>query len=174
MQKGRSKQERHTQDWQHKRNYHRIYDQDGKVIANIITVDGVDVEVTEEVFLVYSQMDRRERYLLEDTAAGRILSLEQMSEDEVLLHYVGAEVIPNIEDDYLEKEETERVNCLLKRLPNAIVSLDASERQLIDALYIKGIPMREYARAAGVSHVAIIKRKHRVIKKLQKIGSSLV
>ena len=45
--------------WQKERNYRRVYDENGQVIANIITVDGVDVEVTEEVFLAYSQMDRK-------------------------------------------------------------------------------------------------------------------
>lgn len=164
----KSKNARHTQNWQKVRNYHRIYDQDGQVVANIITVDGVDVEVTEEVFLVYSQMDRRERYLLEEIAAGRILSLEQMIEDKVLSQYVGADVIPDVADIYLEQEENQRLSLTLRQLPNAIASLDASERHLIDALYIKGIPMREYARATGISHVAIIKRKQRTIKKLKK------
>ena len=167
MSKNNSGKKRHTQNWQIKRNYQRIYDQDGKVTANIITVDGVDVEVTEEVFLAYSQMDRRERYLSEDTAAGRILSLEQMGEDEVLPHYVGSEVFPDIEDAYLEREESERYNDLLRQLPNAIDSLDASERQLIDALYIKGISGSEYARKTGISKMAISKRKTRIIKKLK-------
>lgn len=169
MAKNKSKQEVHTQNWQSKRNYKRIYDQDGQVIANIITVDGVDVEVTEEIFLVYSKMDRRERYLAEDTAAGRILSLEQMIEDGVLPNYVGAEVVPDIEDAYLEQEESEKLRYLIQRLSNALASLDASERHLIDALYIKGISGSEYARMTGVSKMAISKRKRRIIKKLKKI-----
>lgn len=36
--------------WQESRNYRRIKNENGEVIANIITVDGVDVEVTEEVY----------------------------------------------------------------------------------------------------------------------------
>ena len=35
--------------WQEERNYRRIYNEAGEVIANIITVDGVDVEVAENV-----------------------------------------------------------------------------------------------------------------------------
>lgn len=169
MSKNESKKKKHAQNWQIKRNYQRIYDQNGQVTANIITVDGVDVEVTEEVFLAYSQMDRRERNLSEDMAAGRILSLEQMGEDEVLPHYVGEEVVPDIEEAYLEWEASERRNNLLRQLPNAIASLDVTERQLIDALYIKGISGSEYARITGVSKMAISKRKTRIIKKLKKI-----
>ena len=51
-------------NWQKNRNYKRIKDENGNVIANIITIDGIDVEVTKEVFLAYSQMDRRELYFL--------------------------------------------------------------------------------------------------------------
>ena len=43
--------------WQEGRNYKRLKDEGGNVVANIITVDGVDVEVTEEVFLAYSSPD---------------------------------------------------------------------------------------------------------------------
>ena len=49
--------------WKEERNYRRIYNEAGEVIANIITVDGVDVEVAEDVYLAYSQADRRERYV---------------------------------------------------------------------------------------------------------------
>ena len=71
--------------WQESRNYRRIKNENGEVIANIITVDGVDVEVTEEVYLAYSQMDRRERYLMEDAPAGKLLPLDQMKDDGVQL-----------------------------------------------------------------------------------------
>lgn len=40
--------------WQEERNYRRIYNEDGEVIANIITVDDVDVNVAEDVYLAYS------------------------------------------------------------------------------------------------------------------------
>ena len=52
-----------------------IKDNNG-IIINIITVDGVDVEVNDEVFLAYSQADRRERYITEEAEAGKLLSLE--------------------------------------------------------------------------------------------------
>ena len=76
--------------WQEERNYRRIYNEAGEVIANIITVDGVDVEVAEDVYLAYSQADRRERYVREEQFSGKLLSLEQMAEDDLLSDYVGA------------------------------------------------------------------------------------
>ena len=75
--------------WQEERNYRRIYNEAGEAIANIITVDGVDVEVAEDVYLAYSQADRRERYVREEQFSGKILSLEQMAEDDLLSDYVA-------------------------------------------------------------------------------------
>ena len=67
-------------NWQKVRNYKRVKDENGNIIANIITVDGIDVEVTEEVFLAYSQAERRERYIIEELEPGKILSLDKKSE----------------------------------------------------------------------------------------------
>ena len=69
--------------WQEERNYRRVRSEGGEVIANIITVDGMDVEVPEDVYLAYAQADRRERYITEEQSSGKLLSLEQMEEDAV-------------------------------------------------------------------------------------------
>ena len=89
--------------WQEERNYRRIYNEAGEAIANIITVDGVDVEVAEDVYLAYSQADRRERYVREEQFSGKILSLEQMAEDDLLSDYVGAETAPSAEEEALNE-----------------------------------------------------------------------
>ena len=89
-------------NWQESRNYRRIKDKDGNIIANIITVDGVDVEVTEDVFLAYSQADRRERYIAEEVEPGRVLSLERLMEDGVPLVELGIEQEPSAENIVLE------------------------------------------------------------------------
>ena len=62
--------------WQKDRNYKRVKDKDGNVVANIITVSGQDVEVSEKVFAAYSQMDRQERYAEELLMAEREISWE--------------------------------------------------------------------------------------------------
>ena len=67
--------------WQKDRNYKRVKDKDGNVIANIITVFGQDVEVSDEIFDIYSQMDRRARYIGEDIPAESEISLERTIED---------------------------------------------------------------------------------------------
>ena len=88
--------------WQENRNYRRIRNEEDEVIARIITVDGVDVEVTEEVFLAYSQAERRERYITEEVEPGMVLSWEKLLEDGVPLESLGIEPEESTEDTVLE------------------------------------------------------------------------
>ncbi len=155
--------------WREKRNYRRIYDENGNVVANIITVDGIDVEVTEEVFRAYSQMDRRERYLSEDAPTDKVLSLEQMVEDGVQFTFVGAEVIPDVADTYLESLDALEYLNLLQKLHDIIATLSDSDRQLIDALYAKKIRINDIAQATGVTRMAVSQRQKRILKKIKKI-----
>ena len=152
--------------WRDKRNYRRIYDENGNVVANIITVDGVDVEVTEEVFRAYSQMDRRERYLSEDVPAGKVLSLERMAEDEVQLTYVGAETFPDVADLFLEKEDEETRQLKLDEFRTLLASFSDDDRYLLEKVFLEGVSIREYARTRNVSDTAIRKRKKRILKKI--------
>ncbi|WP_418680423.1 hypothetical protein [Agathobaculum sp.] len=66
--------------WQKDRNYKRVKDKDGNVVANIISVYGQDVKVSDEVFTAYSQMDRQERYAEELLMAEREISWEYTRE----------------------------------------------------------------------------------------------
>ena len=70
-------------NWKDERNYRRIKNSNGEIIANIITIDGVDVEVTDEVFLAYSQMNRQERYQEEQRTVHPQVSIELLSENHV-------------------------------------------------------------------------------------------
>ncbi len=150
--------------WQKERNYRRVRDENGKTIANIITVDGVNVEVTEEVFLAYSQMDRRERYLKKERSKGRELSLDRMQENGGLPGYVGSEDVSDVEDIVLQNEE----QAVHKKLvATALGLLSEEEKQLIQALFFDEISAREYARKIGVSDMGIRKRRNRILKKIK-------
>ena len=154
--------------WQESRNYRKIKDETGTVTACIITVDGMDVEVTEEVYEVYARMDRRERYLAEDMPAGRMLSLEQMAEDGVQPDYVGAETSPSAEECCLENERAAEREKLSGLLLAALISLEDRDRQLITALFYDHLSTRECARLQGVSQRAVIKRRDRILRDMKK------
>ena len=154
--------------WQEERNYRRVRSEGGEVIANIITVDGMDVEVPEDVYLAYAQADRRERYITEEQSSGKLLSLEQMEEDALLPDYVGAETAPSAETEALEREELRNLAEQKQILLLALLSLKDTDRELINALFFDGASTREYAQRMGVSQRAVIKRRDRILRDLKK------
>lgn len=154
--------------WQEERNYRRVRSEGGEVLANIITVDGMDVEVPEDVYLAYAQADRRERYITEEQSSGKLLSLEQMEEDALLPDYVGAETAPSAETEALEREELRNLAEQKQILLLALLSLKDTDRELINALFFDGASTREYAQRMGVSQRAVIKRRDRILRDLKK------
>ena len=154
--------------WQEERNYRRIYNESGEVIANIITVDGVDVNVAEDVYLAYSRADRRERYVREEQFSGKLLSLEQMAEDDLLPDYVNAEAAPSAEEEALEREQAQSLSEWKEMLLLAMLSLNDVDRELINALFFDGTSTRDYAARIGITQRAVIKRRDRVLRDLKK------
>lgn len=155
--------------WQEERNYRRIRNEAGEVIANIITVDGMDVEVPEDVYRAYAQVDRRERYVREEMESGKLLSLDKLLEDDVPLEPLGVDLVPSAEDTTLEQEESSETAMQLKKLTEALSGLNTAERQLLQALYFEGIPAREYARQLGVYHRTVLYRRDKLLEKLRRM-----
>lgn len=154
--------------WQESRNYRRIKDENGNIISNIITVDGIDVEVTEEVFLAYSQAERHERYISEELEPGKILSLNKLLEDGVPLQKMNLESEQSAEDVLLTQSTSTELKQLKHKLAAALTSLREDDRKLIQALYFAGVSTRKYACAVGVTQRAIIKRRNRILRDLKK------
>ena len=156
------------QKWQESRNYRRFKNEKGEVGRRVITVDEQDIEVSEEVFLAYSQAERRERYIAEEVEQGLVLSLDKLIEDGVPLQKLGVEPVESAEDSVVELErKAERFQQLCK-LPEALAALADSDRELIESLYFKGMSTREYARFLGISQRAVIKRRDRILKLMKK------
>lgn len=154
--------------WQKERNYKRIYDKNGKIIANIITVFGRDIAVSDEVFDVYSAMDRRARYISEDVPSVTELSLEGLIQEGISPERLMQEKVPSAEDIYIEREDKQELSIKIQRLSSALTVLPEEDYQLVHALFFDGISTREYARQLKVTHKAIIKRRDRVLRHLKK------
>lgn len=146
------------QNWQRYRNYRKNENDEG-LTTYIITVDGVDVEVSEEIYKAYSQADRRERYSAErDT--GRLLSLEKMQEDGFPIEIMTGE--------YEESpEETLLGEITLKMVSAAFEALEPVERDLIQALVIDRVAERDYAASIGLSQKGVNKRKRIILEKMK-------
>jgi len=151
------------ENWRKTRNYRRVKDKSGVVIANIITMDGIDVEVSEEVYLAYSQAERRERYLTEEVDQGKVLSLEKLEEDDVPLASLGVEPEESPESIVLGQKSQDQT----LRLASALAELDKSEQQLVQALFFDGISARAYAKELGVRLNTVQYRRDKLLKKLR-------
>lgn len=153
--------------WQKNRNYKRLKDAQGNIIANIITVDGKDVKVSDEVFQAYTQADRRERYISEEVEPGIVLSLDKLVEDSVPLETLGVPQAASAEDSLLNQERYTEKEAQIKKIRLALKSLTDDEKQLIQALYFDCIPAREYARHLGVQLRTVQYRRNKILEKLR-------
>ena len=147
------------QNWQKDRNYQKFDNGDGS-FRHIITIDGTDIEVSAEVFAVYSQGDRRERYLGERDA-GRLLSLDKFAEMGITLD--------RLVDEHIESAEASVLHAMLKeQVMVALAELTPEEQHLIHALVFDGVTERDYAAEIGLSQKGVNKRKHRILEKIRK------
>lgn len=157
-------------NWQKNRNYKRVRDKDGNVVANIINVFGQDVEVSDEVFAAYSQMDRQERYAEELLMAEREISWEYTREEGIHIETLeNAE--PSAEEICIKHENVKMRAEQAKHLPVVLARLSDDEKRLIDALYFRGLGVREYAREIGVSHTRVRRERDCILEKLKKYFS---
>jgi RNA polymerase sigma factor (sigma-70 family) len=146
------------QNWQKHRNYRKHKNPDGS-FTYVITVDGVDTEVTETVYKAYSQFDRRERYCAERDI-GKKLSLERMDEDDVLLNYLT--------DYHIDSAEDAAIRAILaEKAMAAFMTLEPDEQNLIHALVFDGVTEQSYADIIGLSQKGVNKRKYKILKKLK-------
>ena len=143
------------------RNYRRFRDENGNVIANIIYIDGEEVAVSDEVYEAYASMDRRERYLTDESDTPQDLSFERCVEDCVPFELLYENGCGSLGED-LERKE---MLCILHK---ALQSIPAEEQEFIRELFFLHRTTRELAQKYGVSQPAIVKRKQRVLSTLKK------
>ena len=155
-------------NWQKTRNYRRLKDENGNVIANVITVFGEKIEVSDELFTVYAHMDAHERYIMEEAPRGRVFSLDKMAEDGMSVEAVSHQFAQSAEEILVARENEQDIQRKLELLKQALYQLNEADRALIEAVYFENISMREYARRIGVSHSTITKRRNRILSTLKK------
>ena len=145
-------------NWKTERNYKRLRDENGNVIANVIYVDGVEVSVSDEVYEAYASMDRRERYLEEREGAEKPLSFEMLLEEGYTEDALCS--AENLEDTISDK-------LLYRKLKTVLGNLDTADQEMIRTVFFDGISMREYAKRIGVYPRAVVYRMERLLKTLR-------
>jgi len=138
-------------------------------------VNGQFIEVSEEVYQVYMQGDRKMRYfetdlktertiLAEDGTVQRIIpsredSLDRLIDDNARQFSDAGE---SVEDAVLRKLAEDELHRALEKLTD-------EEYALVYALFFEGKTERAYAKELGVAQVTVHKKKQRILKKLKEI-----
>ena len=156
-------------NWKDEYNYRRIKDKNGKVIKNVIFIDGEQIEVNDEVYQVYSQMHRREMYQEQQIEEFHPISLDYLMDCNVPIDLYIAEHSASAEDIIVQIENENKQDELIQKMMTAIEKLTADEKVLIKALYYEGVSTRAYAKMCGVYQRAIIYRRDKILKKLKEI-----
>ena len=128
-----------------------------------IKVQGQLVPVSEEVYLTYYRMKRREIYLEErDTANGvfyySALDTEGTNGEDVIPDLVS----PRVEDAAVDK-------LLAEKLHQCLSQLTRDEQELIFTLFFQNKSERQLAAETGIPQKTINDRRHRILVKLKKL-----
>lgn len=151
-------------NWKDSVNYRKEKTTQG--IRYMITIDGEDVEVTEEVYKVYSSMERNERYQ-EEQKKEKVISLEAIAEDDMRLELLEIEFVESAEETIIADEIEQEKELMFYRLHKAIATLDIDEQRLIRLIFFKKKTERDVAEYFHISQPAVHKRKLKVLQKLK-------
>lgn len=137
-----------------------------------IKVGKQSVPVTDELHREYYKMKRRERYMEEDVKVGRI---------DVDMEKEKVTFVPNKEDslqrlmdlgaDYADEQSVEDVvvdKAMLLILQEAMKELNRQEQELINDFFYEELTLREVGRKENISHVAVMKKRDKILDKLKK------
>jgi RNA polymerase sigma factor (sigma-70 family) len=78
-----------------------------------------------------------------------------------------------VEDKTVDVEKIVETGMIIKELYKALDELNVDERDLIEKIFFKEESIREIARDKDVSHVAIQKRRNKILNKLKEILKDL-
>ena len=145
--------------WQKGRNYRRVKDESGRIVRYIITIDGADIEVTEDVFLAYSQAERRERYLEERDQERGLLHLSALAQDR-------ESAVPD--ETTISAEEHMLRHISLLELQNCLAALTKDDRDLIVQRYWHCRSQQELAQEMGISQQAVSYKERRILEAMKK------
>ena len=143
-----------------------------------ISINGKQIQVTEEVYLAYYRSKRRDRYYEQDiktgTAirdnAGRVVGYAPSKEDSLdRIFNAGGDFANNqesIEDSIIRELMSDALHKALDKLPEA-------DRALINELFFSnagdGMTERACAASFGISKTALHARKMKILVKLKNL-----
>lgn len=119
------------------------------------------IDVSEDIYLTYYRMRRRERFLKEKESKNGTLKYSELDTEELLgiemLHQSGERTV----------EETVSNQLMAEELHKQMSRLDQEEQEFLIARYWRNLSQKELALQLGVSQQVISYREKQILKKLK-------
>ncbi len=128
-----------------------------------IKVQGQLVPVTEEVYLTYYRMKRRELHLEEKDTAHGVFSYSAMDTEETN----GEDAIPDLISPRVEDVVTDKL--IADKLHRCLSQLTKEEQELIYTLFFQNKSEHQVSRETGIAQKTIHNRKIRILARLKKL-----
>ncbi|WP_312355414.1 sigma-70 family RNA polymerase sigma factor [Aminipila sp.] len=128
-----------------------------------IKIQGQLVPVTEEVYLTYYRMKRRERHLKEQDAKHGVFHYSALDTKDTN----GEDGIPDLTSPRIEDYVMNKL--IAEKLSHCIAQLTEEEQELIQALFFRAISERQLSAETGLHHMTIHDRKIKILGKLKKL-----
>lgn len=128
-----------------------------------IRVQGQLVPVSEEVYLTYYRMKRRELHLVEKDAKHGVFLYSAMDTENTN----GEDAIPDLISPRVEDMVMDAL--IAEKLRQSLAQLTREERELIDALFFQNKSEHQVAAETGIPRMTIHDRKVKILRILKKL-----
>lgn len=129
----------------------------------LIKVQGQLVPVTEEVYLTYYRMKRRELHLEEKDAKHGVFHYSALDTDQTN----GEDAIPDLSSPRLEDVVMDKL--IAEKLHQCLAQLAKEEQELIFTLFFHNKSEHQLAAETGIPRMTIHNRKKRILARLKKL-----
>ena len=128
-----------------------------------IKVQGQLVPVTEEIYLTYYRMKRRELHLEEKDTAHGVFYYSALDTEETN----GEDAIPDLLSPHVEDMVVDKL--MSQRLHQCIGQLTSQEQELIFTLFFQNKSEHQLAAETGIPRMTIHDRKVKILSTLKKL-----
>ncbi len=128
-----------------------------------IKVQGQLVPVSEEVYVTYHRMKRRETYLEERDTANGVFYYSAMDTVET----IGEDGIPDLASPRVEDVVVDKL--IAEKLHRCLDQLSKDEQELIFTLFFQNKSEHQMAAESGIPRMTIHDRKVKILRTLKKL-----
>ena len=122
---------------------------------------GMIMEVSEDTYLEFYRMQRRQKYIYERSKENNDISYNSFD------GFNGEDILV---DDGESVEDQAVRNITAEEIRSVISLLKLADQELVQAMFFEGLSERQYAKRCGVNRNDIHKRKVRILEKLKNKG----